>query len=205
MKFFSSIQQKIHEKKIKHMLKFCGKNVVIEPGVIFIHPENISIGDNVQLRRGCMLYASNSTSSENLESTPYIIIGNNVHIKENALLNTYGGFIVFGDNVIIGQNSIVYGNGGVCIGNNSGLGPLSLVIASNHIFDKKDIPFVLQGETKQGIRIEDNVWCAGNITICDGVNIGLNAVIGAGTVIRKSVAANAVVLGNPQKTAYIHS
>lgn len=194
-----------NEEKYVCVLKRCGKNVVIDSGVVFVHPENISIGDNVHLRKGCMLYASDSTSGPNKETIPYIDIGNNVHIKENVVLNTYGGSIVLGNNVIIGQNTVIYGNGGISVGNDSGFGPLSLIVASNHVFEKKDIPFALQGETKCGIVIADNVWCAGHVTICDGVRISTNAVIGAGSVVRKNIPENAVVLGNPAQVVYIRS
>lgn len=205
MNIFYLLQQKLKYIQLKRILKYCGKNVVIDPGVLIVHPENISIGDNVHLRKGCMIYAGDSTSSPNKEEVPYIIIGDNVHIKENVVLNTYGGSIILEENVVIGQNTVVYGNGGIRVGSGSGFGPLSLIIASNHVFDRLDIPFVLQGETKFGIEIADNVWCAGNVTICDGVKIGGNAVIGAGSVVRKNIPENAVILGNPAQIAYIRS
>lgn len=202
--FVNDLCKKFTEYYYRHKFKHCGKNVVIEKGVVIIHPENISIGNNVHLRRGCMLYAQDASSSNNYQKRPYIKIGDGTHIKENVILNTYGGSIILGCNVNIGQNSVIYGNGGVKIGNNSGIGPLSLVVASNHIFKNSDIPFTLQGESKHGIFIDDNVWCAGNVVICDGVKIEKGAVIGAGAVIRKHVRKNAVVLGNPAEVAYYH-
>ena len=35
--------------------------------------------------------------------------------------------------------------------------------------------------------IEDNVWIGGNVSICPGVRIGANSVIGAGSVVIKDV------------------
>ncbi len=189
--------------RLFNYFKSCGSNVIIEDDVTIINPENIILGDDVHLRRGCMIYAQSSTSSENMEHIPYIVIGDGVHIKENAILNTYGGFIKLGKNVNIGQNSVIYGNGGVVIGDDSGIGPLSMIIASNHNYSKLGIPFRLQGETKRGVRIGNNVWCAGHVSICDGVCIGENSVIGAGSVVRKSVPPNAVVMGNPAQIAFI--
>lgn len=195
--------KKYCDKKLKKSFKSCGEGVVIDEGVSVINPENISIGDNVHLRRGCMLYAQDSTSSDNKETPPFISIGNNTHIKENAVLNTYGGHIVLGENVNIGQGTVLYGQGGIDIGNDSGIAPLSLVVASNHIYDQEGIPFRMQGETKKGIKIGCNVWCAGKVVICDGVEIGDNVVVGAGSVVRKNIPDNAVVLGNPAQIAYI--
>lgn len=205
MKIFSNILHYIRCFFIKKRFGSCGQNVKIDRGVLLQNPKNISIGNNVHLRHGCMLYAGNGTSSGNIAETPFIKIGNDVHIKENAVLNTYGGFIIVGDNAVIGQNSVIYGNGGVTIGDNSGLGPLCSVIASNHVFDALDIPFYLQGETKKGIIVANNVWCASSVTLCDGITIEKNSVIGAGSVVRKDVPANAVVLGNPAKVTYFRS
>ena len=42
-----------------------------------------------------------------------------------------------------------------------------------------------------------NVWIGSNATILQGVTIGDNAVVGAGTVVTKDVEANTVVGGVP--------
>ena len=47
------------------------------------------------------------------------------------------------------------------------------------------------------VRIADNVWIGMNAVILKGVAIGENAVVAAGSVVSKSVAANTVVAGNP--------
>nr|WP_254007635.1 DapH/DapD/GlmU-related protein [Rhizobium sp. L1K21] len=52
---------------------------------------------------------------------------------------------------------------------------------------------MLQGDVRKGISIGSNVWVGGNVTILDGVNIGSNCVIGAGTLVAKSVPENTVV------------
>jgi acetyltransferase-like isoleucine patch superfamily enzyme len=47
------------------------------------------------------------------------------------------------------------------------------------------------------VKIGDNVWIGMNATILKGVTIGENSVVAAGSVVAKSVPANAVVAGNP--------
>ena len=44
-----------------------------------------------------------------------------------------------------------------------------------------------------------NVWAGSNATFLQGVTIGDNAVIGAGAVVTKNVAANTVVGGVPAR------
>lgn len=58
----------------------------------------------------------------------------------------------------------------------------------------------LIGYTKIGkVTIEDNVFVGMNSIILPNVNIGENSIIGAGTVITKSIPSNVVVAGNPAK------
>lgn len=45
--------------------------------------------------------------------------------------------------------------------------------------------------------LDDNVWVGDGATICKGVRIGRNAVVGAGAVVTRDVPANTVVAGNP--------
>ena len=47
--------------------------------------------------------------------------------------------------------------------------------------------------------IGDNVVIATNAIVIGGIEIGDNAIIGAGAVITKDVPANAIVVGNPQR------
>ena len=49
------------------------------------------------------------------------------------------------------------------------------------------------------IVLGNNVWIGSNATILQGVTIGDNAVVAAGAVVTKDVAANTVVGGVPAK------
>lgn len=49
------------------------------------------------------------------------------------------------------------------------------------------------------ISIGENVWIGSRAAVLKGVTIGNNSVVGLGTIVRKSVPENCVVIGNPQQ------
>ena len=52
-------------------------------------------------------------------------------------------------------------------------------------------------EQAKPITVENNVWIGGNVVILGGVTIGENSVIGAGSVVTKSIPKNSLAFGNP--------
>ena len=52
-------------------------------------------------------------------------------------------------------------------------------------------------ESGRPIKVGDNVWFGGNVTVLPGVTIGDNAVIGAGSVVTKDIPADCIAVGNP--------
>lgn len=54
-------------------------------------------------------------------------------------------------------------------------------------------------EVAKPITVGNNVWFGANVTVLAGVEIGDNAVIGAGSVVTKSIPANVVAVGVPCK------
>ena len=47
------------------------------------------------------------------------------------------------------------------------------------------------------VRIEDNVWIGGGAILLPGVTVGRNSVVGAGSVVTRSIPADCVAVGNP--------
>jgi acetyltransferase-like isoleucine patch superfamily enzyme len=99
----------------------------------------------------------------------------------------------------IAQNCFIQVRGEVIIGNNVIFGPGVSVFSENHKFSDPDIPIVGQGEIRKGVVIEDNVWIASGATILDGVHIGNNSIVAAGSVVNKNVPPYAIVGGVPAK------
>ena len=54
-------------------------------------------------------------------------------------------------------------------------------------------------EYAKPIKVGNNVWIGGNITVLPGVTIGDNVTIGVGSVVVKDIPSNIVAVGNPCK------
>ncbi len=56
-----------------------------------------------------------------------------------------------------------------------------------------------EGTLSAPIFIEDDVWIGAHSIILKGVTIGARSIIGAGSVVTKSIPADCVAAGNPCK------
>jgi acetyltransferase-like isoleucine patch superfamily enzyme len=139
---------------------------------------------------GSFIHPFASIGSHNLLS-----IGKNVKINHNVTI--WGDSIYIGDNAQINPNTVFYGN--IKIGNNVMIAPNCTIAGGNHKFSDTTKPIRCQGSSSSGIIIEDNVWIGANCTILDGVTIKQGSVIGAGSVVSKSIEEFSVAMGNPCK------
>lgn len=131
-------------------------------------------GDGAEFRPGA--YA---------EACSKIAIGNNVVIRPGTFLfadpTEGGGGIVIEDEVMIGSGVHFYTN--------------------NHEFSDVSKPIIEQGYPKptlsDSITLRRGCWIGACVIILPGVEVGENAVVGAGTVVTKSVPPRVVFAGNP--------
>lgn len=108
--------------------------------------------------------------------------GNNIHVGENFLAN---------------YNVTILDIAPVHIGDYVMIGPNTLITTVNH-------PLSPMGRRKhlgiaKPVRIGNDVWIGGNVTILPGVTVGNNVVIAAGAVVTRDVPDNCVVGGVPAR------
>lgn len=147
----------------------------------------------------------------NLGDSKAICIGANTHIKGELLTFGHGGKIEIGDYCFIGLNTFIWSGLSIKIGNR-------VLISHNcNVFDndthpinpnerhKQFIQIITYGQPKnidlndEEIIIEDDVLIGANSIILKGVKIGKGSIVGAGSVVTRSVPPFTIVAGNPAK------
>lgn len=74
------------------------------------------------------------------------------------------------------------------------------IYITNHRFDKLDIPLIDQGYyPDKPVVLKRGCWLGANTIVLPGVTIGANSVIGAGSVVTKSIPDGVAADGNPAK------
>jgi acetyltransferase-like isoleucine patch superfamily enzyme len=190
LQVLEKIQFKLKLISSRELLAHLGENTYIHPTVTLNWPEKIYISDNCKLYKGTYL---NSRTDNKIG----IHLGEGVKIHEYTYVDSYGGSIFLDDYAGVGHHCMLGGHGGLKIGKYTMISGLTYIVPANHIFKRKDIPYLHQGETKCGIKIGNNVWVGARCVILDGVNIGNNSVIGAGSVVTKNIPPNVLAIGSP--------
>jgi acetyltransferase-like isoleucine patch superfamily enzyme len=114
--------------------------------------------------------------------------------------------ISIGNNVVIRPGTFLFadptdGGGGITIEDKVLIGPGVHFYTNNHEFSDTSLPIYDQSyptpTLKDSIVLRTGCWVGAGAIILPGVEVGENSVIGAGTVVTKSVPAKVVYAGNP--------
>jgi len=116
----------------------------------------------------------------------------------------YGCFTKIGSYTYANFNFTVLDSCEVTIGENVFIGPNVSLLTPLHplryqdrnLYSKED-GVLTDKEYAMPIKIGNNCWIAGNVTVCGGVEIGDNSVIGAGSVVTRNIPSGVLAVGNP--------
>tara|TARA_B100001059_G_scaffold90327_1_gene89013 strand:- start:12003 stop:12545 length:543 start_codon:yes stop_codon:yes gene_type:complete len=114
----------------------------------------------------------------------------------------YCSNISVGENVVVRPSTMIFADehAEVIIEDNVMMGAGVHFYVNNHRFDRIDIPLIEQGYyPSERIVIRKGAWIGANAIILPGVTVGENSVVGAASVVTKSVPDNCVVVGSPAK------
>lgn len=107
----------------------------------------------------------------------------------------FGRHIQLGKNVFINHACTFLDLGGITIEDDVQIGPKVNIITENHPVDPSQRKML----NLKSVIIKRNAWIGAAATILPGVTIGENAIVAAGAVVHKDVAANTIVGGIPAR------
>ena len=169
-----------------------GSHPDIQPTAHLEYAGKIRIGNHCRIARNALLRA-------NTDNPQGISIGDNVSVQENVLVNANRGHVVIGNDSWLGPATIVYGNGGVEIGSDVMIASHCAINTVSHNFANTDTPMNKQGVNCAPVVIEDDVWIGTAAVILQGVRIGHGSIIGAGAVVTKDIPPYSIALGVPAR------
>lgn len=92
------------------------------------------------------------------------------------------------------------GGAGITIEDDVMMGSGVHLYVNNHRFDSPDVPIIDQGHyVSEPVVLKKGCWLGANVIVLPGVTIGENSVIGAGSLVTKSVPAGVLAAGNPAR------
>ena len=125
-------------------------------------------------------------------------VGNNFIFDPTSSIMT-PELVEIGDNVFIGEKCHISAE--VKMGNNIMFGPRPIILGGDHHFAVKgrSVRFLKpkNRDNSAPIHIEDETWFGAGVIILKGVTVGIGSVIGAGSVVKKSIPPFCVAVGNP--------
>ena len=95
------------------------------------------------------------------------------------------------------------GGAGITIEDNVLIGAGVHFYTNNHQFVNPYVPIIKQGyppvTEENAIIVRSGSWLGAGVIVLPGIEIGENSVVGAGTVVTKSVPPRTIFAGNPGK------
>jgi acetyltransferase-like isoleucine patch superfamily enzyme len=173
----NDIRAKVYTKLISRSFYSFGKKSTIIPPFRFANPDLISIGNYVTINSYSWVQVVGKFFKEDVG--PRLVIEDGVSIGMNATISACQE-IKIGKNVFLARNVYISDHG--------------------HEFKDPDLPIAVQGISKPGpVNIGASTWLGQNSVVLPGVSIGKHCVIGANSVVNKSVPDYSVVVGVPGK------
>ena len=109
----------------------------------------------------------------------------------------YGTRVSIGAGTFLNYDCLMLDVAAVTIGEACQLATRVQLLTATHPIDPG--PRRAGWESGRPIVLEDNVWLGGGVTVCPGVTIGADTVVGAGAVVTRDLPAGVVAAGVPAR------
>lgn len=149
--------------KFRYIRRCAGRGCVFGTGNRIINAANVTIG------QGCLFQDS-------------------IYVRAGP-----SGRVTIKDHVAINSFCQLYGHGGITLGDETQLGPSTIITTTHH-----DYAGDLE-ESFRPVELGRRVWVGANVTILSGVTIGDGAVVGAGAVVTRDIPPHTIAVGVPAR------
>ena len=171
------LRREITNRTKKKFYSFGQNSIINKPVNQLWGLDKISLGSNTTILNGCRLSVYGNKSRD----MPVIQIGDRCYLAFGvSILADSNSTVKIGDDVLFASNVIVTNE-------NHGINP------------EADIPYMDQPLSSKNVEICNGCWIGEKVCILPGVRIGKKCVIGAGSVVTKSIPDYCIAAGNPAK------
>ena len=177
------------------VLGAAGPGCFVEQDVRLLVPRRIFLGHRVMIGEGCFLDANTPQGRIELQD--------DVWLSRGSLIIAGRGEVIVGPVTYVGHSCLMYGNAGIRIGRDVLLANGVQLICGNHTFARRDVPIRAQPTEGKPIVIEDDVWLGASAIVLGGVTIGQGSVVGAGSVVTRSLPPYSIARGVPAQVVGI--
>lgn len=169
------LRQEIGFKIKNKFYEFGSNSIILKPYLQLSGYKNIKIGHNTTILTNSRLSVYGNSNDINIQ------IGNDCYFAFGfSALASSQAKIIIGDNVLFASNVLVTNE-------NHGINP------------ELDIPYMSQPLSAKNVYIGNGCWIGEQVCILSGVSIGEKCIIGAGSVVTKSIPDYCIAAGNPAK------
>lgn len=172
----------------------------LKQGLIYNDFDEDLFNRRVQAKK--LFKAYNQTDDSEIEKRQQLLkalfayIGENVWIEPDFRCE-FGKNISIGNDVYINFGCIILDCAEVTIGANTLIGPNIGIYAVNHAINAEER--IKGGCFGKPVYIGKRVWLGGDTKIMAGITIGDETIIGAGSIVTKSIPSGVIAAGNPCK------
>jgi acetyltransferase-like isoleucine patch superfamily enzyme len=127
-----------------------------------------------------------------------IEIGRGCFIHDDALLIAEGGLLRLEEHCHVGRGSVIACKAGITIGAGTQIAEHVTIRDSDHQW-QGDGPLAEQGFSASPVIIGSDVWLAAKVTVTKGVVIAPHVVVGANSVVTRSLEQRGAYAGAPAR------
>lgn len=179
-----NLLKKIYHIIIKHdvvtplytrRFKYFGKNSVLYSPLIIRGKENISIGNDTTILNGVRIQTYNDKTGNKAK----------VHIGNKCFFGYNNSFLA-GEDIVIDDGVLMASN--------------ILISSENHSIDPENEKYYMdQPLNCKAVHVGEGTWIGEKVCIMPGVGIGKKCVIGAASIVTKSIPDYSMAVGSPAK------